>query len=531
MLRSEGEPDRALEILDRVLDLDPDDVFALATRGQILSRNGRVREGVELLEQAAELTSELGWVHAELGRVLVEVGRLRDGLRALNRALKIQSDDPFALAHRGDALRRMGRFAEALEDLEDALEILPEDPFTLARLGETLRMLDRHDEALEALDRALELQPGDSFTHASRAEILRLQARDEEALADLDKALEEEPEYPFALATKAQILRDRGDLEEAREFFDLALAGDDETDPDLTWVHAERAMLLWQLGDLDGALEGYEGALALEPANAPSLLALQGELLRVMERYAEARTVLERALEAQPDTVYALGVLGGLLLDGAEYEAALERLTRATELDPGCDWCWVLAAVALLYLGPERAKEGEEVCREALELEPEAPGYRSLLGDFLYLQGRTEDAEEEYRRVVAFGEEAGFHLDSDELATVGWCHFRLRQWDAAVDRLAASVRSSHGVTAAHFDLPLTLLCRGRHELALQEYERALDLTRDTPAYRRRGLYHVALVDLVEAVGSFPELEDTPEVRDVRDKLQAALAGLELETVG
>lgn len=526
VLRSEGEPDQALEILDRVLELEPHDVFALATRGQILSKRGRLREALELLERAAGLTEDLGWVHAELGRVLIEVDRLEDALEALNRALEIQSDDPFALAHRGDALRRIGRFAEALEDLEEALEILTDDPFTLARLGETLRMLDRYDEALEALDRALELKPGDSFVLASRAEILRLQGRDEEALADLDRALEAEPDYAFALATKGQILRDRGELEEARGLFDHALAGDDG-DPDLAWVHAERAMLLWQLGDLDEALAAYERAIALEPANAPSLLALQGELLRVLERYDEARTVLEGALETQPDNFYALGVLGGLLLDGAEYEAALERLTRATELDPDCDWCWGLAAVALLYLGPERAQEGEEVCRRALEID-ETPGYRSLLADFLHLQGRIPEAEEEYRRVVAYGEEAGFHLDADELATVGWCHFRLRQWDAAVDRLAASVRSSPGVTAAHFDLPLTLLCWGRHELALQEYERALDLARSTPAYRRRGLYHVALADLDEVVQSFPELEDAPELREVRETLREALEGLDAE---
>ncbi len=70
-----------------------------------------------------------------------------------------------------------------------------------------------------------------------------------------------------------------------------------------------------------------------------------------------------------------------------------------------------------------------------------------------------------------------------------------------------------------FDLALTLLCGGDRRAAVAQYERAVADAEGWDRMRRRGLLHVAVEDLEQALADHPELGGAVEVRG---RLRAAL---------
>ncbi len=530
-LIDKGSHQEALSVLERVLELDRRNAFALALKGLILRQRGESEQAVGLLRTAVKREPEEAWMQAELGAALRDLGKLDKALEATVRALELQPDDASTLASNGDTLRMLGELDKALENLDQALEIEPENAFALARKGEILRVQGHRDEASSLLDRVLEVESDDPFALASKAEILRTQGHEDEAMEILDHVLEEEPHYAFALVTKAQILRDSGELEEARELLQLVLATTDvEDDPSLAWVHGELGLVLWQQGDFEEALAAFEQSRELAPGNA-LMLALEGEMLCTRGFYGEALELLDEALEHDPDLAFALGAKGNLLIGGAEYSEANQLLEKATARDPDDPWLWWSKAFTLQYLEKEvlgYLEKGEAACRAGIRA---ASGHenethlRALLGDYLCLQGCEEAADREYKQVVEQEDTTG--LDPDTLARVGWCHYQLGHrhaghWDAAVRHLATAVRSGSDMTFAQFDLVLALMCGGRRELAVQEFGRAMEMARSKHPFRRRGLFHVALADLKEALQEEPELEKEKELQQIRERLETEL---------
>ena len=63
--------------------------------------------------------------------------------------------------------------------------------------------------------------------------------------------------------------------------------------------------------------------------------------------------------------------------------------------------------------------------------------------------------------------------------------------------LHASLSLDEAPLYAQFDLGLVLLASSRSQLALPEYERAVKLASSKHILRQRGLYYVALFDLVQ----------------------------------
>jgi tetratricopeptide (TPR) repeat protein len=139
-----GRDDRALELMNRVLELDADHSSALNFVGYTWADQGeRLDEAEQLIRRAIELrpddgyiTDSLGWVHYQRGLKLLAAGS-------------------------ADQARRS--FGEAIEQLERALELLErDDPVITWHLGDAYRSVSRFDDAISAYRRALDLGPQDS---------------------------------------------------------------------------------------------------------------------------------------------------------------------------------------------------------------------------------------------------------------------------------------------------------------------------------------------------------------------------------
>ena len=120
-----------LDILERdlraILGTEPDHAEALNALGFTLAdRTDRYDEALVLLERAIELKPDDYYVIDSMGWVLYRVGRLEEAIQYLRRAFAL-SEDPEVAAHLGEVLWVMGRKAAAREIWDTALQTTPDD--------------------------------------------------------------------------------------------------------------------------------------------------------------------------------------------------------------------------------------------------------------------------------------------------------------------------------------------------------------------------------------------------------------------
>jgi Flp pilus assembly protein TadD len=160
-LADQGGYSQALPLVDKALELYPDDSEAWADRCWILDSLKRYREALESCNRALQFNPDSAWSWGRRGRILLELGQSQEALIALDKSLKITPDDDWVLTWRGLALNKLGRYQEALTFFEKALAINPAPNYSWSWYGKgiALEELGRKKEALASYEKAIKGSP------------------------------------------------------------------------------------------------------------------------------------------------------------------------------------------------------------------------------------------------------------------------------------------------------------------------------------------------------------------------------------
>ena len=114
-----------------ILTTEPDNAHALNALGFTLAdRTDRLQEAYQLLQRAIEIKPEDPAIIDSYGWINYRLGNYDEAIRLLKKALS-QFEDGEIAAHLGEVLWVTGRQEEALGIWERALQKSPEDPFVL----------------------------------------------------------------------------------------------------------------------------------------------------------------------------------------------------------------------------------------------------------------------------------------------------------------------------------------------------------------------------------------------------------------
>jgi adenylate cyclase len=162
--------DRASELFQRAIDLDPNYAEAYAALGgsyyeAVISGWSQFREDdLERAKTLAQKALALDPTTTRAYRVLSNIDlfskRYDLALEQTDRALEINPSDADNYAQRGSILVWAGRAAEGLPWLEGALRFDRANGFAAARLCMAYYFLRRYSEGVDACDRALTRNPG-----------------------------------------------------------------------------------------------------------------------------------------------------------------------------------------------------------------------------------------------------------------------------------------------------------------------------------------------------------------------------------
>jgi predicted Zn-dependent protease len=158
--------DRALPLIDGLIEEHPDDPYFHELKGQMLFEQGRVKESLPDLETAAKLVPDAPSIRLLLSQVLIESNdpeHDREALENLQRVVQIEPNNGFAWRLMATAYSRQGdegmlslamaesalaggRYSEAMFHSKHALDILPSGSPGWLRADDVYNIAERADK-------------------------------------------------------------------------------------------------------------------------------------------------------------------------------------------------------------------------------------------------------------------------------------------------------------------------------------------------------------------------------------------------
>jgi tetratricopeptide (TPR) repeat protein len=494
------QPEEAEKTLKAFVEQEPDNIQLLVYLGNFYEGTGRDADARATYQNVAgkDPKSPFGIdARNRLAALLLRAGDVPAAQAQLESILEDQPDNVQALLARGEIHHAAGRQAEAIADLRGVLRREPDNATALLILAKA--HIATGDQALaeDAYRRLLQSQPANVEALNALAGLLGGSGQLDEATQLLDRALKQDPKNRQALETAVGLALAKDDLKAAEEHARALAALDD---PDGVGQR-ELGRVLEAQNKLGPANEAYKKSLQKK---SDSTIALEGVVrtYQVSGKFAEATRYLKAHLEEHPDHVLARVLLGGNLIRAGQFKEAQETLTQAVDQQPKLVRAYMVLAAAY----PQDRDQRIEVLKRGLKANPGAGSLAVLLAGEYQAAGNVDEAIKLYEATVQAGggdnqpqvvnnlaallldyrsDEASYRraLDMAQrfansrspmfLDTLGWAHYRNKDYDAAIRFLELAVAYGRSQPEARYHLGMAYLAADNKEGARQELEKAV----------------------------------------------------------
>lgn len=154
-----GDPAGAQALLERAVELAPNDVAVRFQLGTLAVQRGNFALATEQLQRCTALAPEFSdaWYH--LSALQEKQGDAAAAERTLAEGLKNCPQSPGLHLMRARKLKDAGRTEAAINEYMTSIRLRPNEPDAYIELGNLLIQLDRTDEGLAQMKKALEVEP------------------------------------------------------------------------------------------------------------------------------------------------------------------------------------------------------------------------------------------------------------------------------------------------------------------------------------------------------------------------------------
>ena len=305
-----GDPARAVEPFERVLDLRPTDLPTIVRLGETYLDRDRPADAERLFVHGQEVEPQSAAVLEGLGRARLALGDQAGAVELLERVLAL---DPaatrvhyrLALAYRGlgdqeRAERHLARRGDGRPGLSDPLMRdyywLLESADAYHNRGRLAMESEEYTAAVEMFRRGLELDPDSAELRHALGLALYWMGDAEGSVAEFEETLRRTPGHVASHHSLGIFFAQQRRFRDALTHFAAAA----EHDPAHVEAHVGQAEMLRNLGDLAASVPHWRRVVALDPGDAASWIEGAAALVR-LERYDEARTWLADARERHPE--------------------------------------------------------------------------------------------------------------------------------------------------------------------------------------------------------------------------------------
>ncbi len=210
-----GDPTRAADMLNRVLDAEPRSYETLISLSTVYRDCGNLVDAIDLGLRAVQVRPDQAHAYNHLGRCYLSARRLSEAADAFTRAAQLQPGVAAAFYNLGKTRQLEGKDGEAADAFGRAVGLSPTLENHLA-FGQSLLNLCDFDGALACAERCVDLYETSAAAHLLLCGALTELNRIPEAESHLQRAVELDKDGKEALQIAAR-QRPLGHVEEAND--------------------------------------------------------------------------------------------------------------------------------------------------------------------------------------------------------------------------------------------------------------------------------------------------------------------------
>ncbi len=361
---SEHNYDEALVSLDRVLNVNPNDIEALNLKSIALIELRQDENALEIIENCLVIDSDNKLFLARKCLVLLRMRKLNEVLILCEKLLEKYSEKsdlvPFLLATKSLALIELDRNSEALEVINYSITRDPEQIFALAVKAYIFEVINQPSDALQIANQILEIDPSNSIALESKGRaLLRLNKMDE-AISTFNEYLNIDKNNSNILYYKALALCAQRRIDEALKSIQLSV----KIEPDNVDHLEIYGLLLCCNQQFSEGVEIFNKLTKINPDNI-SVLKYKCRALFDNQEYDEAYSLVNDLLAKERDNIEYLSLKASILKELKEYEESLNLFKKVLYINPNDDFA--LLQVLDLFIKTEKFEECIQVAEKEIE--------------------------------------------------------------------------------------------------------------------------------------------------------------------
>jgi tetratricopeptide (TPR) repeat protein len=287
-------PARAVELIGRALQLDPQNAVALCNLGAAQSELKEFGAALESYGRAIEIDAHHVSAFYNRANLFKDMKDYESALENYDRAIALKADFAEAFCNRGSVLQQLGRLDAALASYDRAIVLKPDYAEAHRNRGNVLHRMRQPQAALASCERSIELRSDFALAHSDRGVILHELGRFSEALSSCARAIALNPGDCKAHSNRGVVLHDFRLLEAALASFDEAIA----LAPGFAQAHLNKSLTCLLAGDFEQGWREHEWRLKTESG------------LRAIRHFAQPPWLGEESIAGKTILLYAERGLG-----------------------------------------------------------------------------------------------------------------------------------------------------------------------------------------------------------------------------
>ncbi len=293
-----------------------------------LLQNGSPSQAESILEKVLQIQKNNLPALEILGLIKGSQGNHSECAKYLTKAVKINPNNPATQYNLAKALSDSGEHHKAIPHHQKATQLAPDNPNTWLNFGMTLSLIDKDDEALAQYDKGLSLGSSPEGLFNKYISLKKLKRLDE-AQKIIELLREKNPNQPKILLAYAQLLIEKESFTEAintlKKLCDLTPTSKE------AWLLRSECEYKFKL--FKNAFESSQKLIEIDP-NLAYPWSNAGAALTELKQYESAIKFLEKAISIDPNHAESWNNLGLCHLELKQYERALTCYKNTRKLDP-----------------------------------------------------------------------------------------------------------------------------------------------------------------------------------------------------
>jgi tetratricopeptide (TPR) repeat protein len=350
LLTLSGQFDRAIKLLSRLENLEPENPEIQVSMGTAFSRKGDHTKALEYFLSALKKTSDPTEVRMMIAFEYLSLSQADEGLNHLKIALECKP-------MRSALINETAFFFDRMDDPDGAITFFTEHsdshPYCVSawfNLGMFQMRIGQYDEAIIALGFCNAIDPSDHLTAEHLANCYLQMDNIAKAKEYFTDAIELEPEYEDSLLGLSECY----ELEE----------------------------------DFKNCEKTCRKVLELDPENSDAWFRLGSVKFRE-EKFVESLDLIKRSIESDPQMPSAWALLGENLIIMEKVDEALAAYDKAIELDSQDFQVWLTKAISTFHRLEE--EEGIVVMMEGIKHIPDSAELNFGMAALMLISGREQE--------------------------------------------------------------------------------------------------------------------------------------------